>query len=133
MNHTNAIIVEPLETRLHLSSAPIAVAPHAAPLTPPQQAQVNAALIAAFTAGFDSAMAVAAQLAPLPASAPGTDALTALSSPDFLDQLVSSSITTDTSPILSAPSNTSNSLLAGVPSPFSIAALTIAPSSLNFG
>ena len=134
MKHTTtSFLLELLECRRHLSSAPIAAATHAhAPaLTPQQQAQLEAALLLTLSSGSDPLAAIAASLAP--PNPLGTDALTALSSPDLLDQLVTSgsSITTDSSPTVSAPSETVSSVFSSVLSPFSIDALAIDPSSLN--
>jgi len=136
MSHASTTLLEPLERRCLLSSGPVAVTPHAAPLTPQQQAQINAALIAAFFAGVNSATGTAGLTANQPATSRGADTLTALSSPDWLDQLVSSSSSTTTittSPDLSAPSITDTSLVAIAPSPLSADAMTVGPSVFNLG
>ena len=120
MSHTQTPFVEPLESRRHLSAGPLAMTPHALRVRARQQAELDATVVAASMAELDSAAAAIAPLPMPPLNPPDTDALAALTAPDWFDLLVGSG-TSDTSTTSSAsPAATTPGLTGDSPTPYGL-------------
>lgn len=108
MNSSLGNFLEPLEGRRHLAAHPGAT-PSAPPLTPAQQTQLQAELIAAYIYGL-SASTPALATQQLPVNSAGANMLTSSNSPDWLDALGGNSsnpISTGSSAV-TTPTNVAN-------------------------